>query len=78
MVHADVDEDWDTANELHELLEPLTRALFAEPSPMPLKAALTAYWDGVGEPRLPLVPAHHDTVERVGEALEPITQRRSR
>ncbi len=78
MVHAVVDEDWDTANELHELLEPLTKALFAEPSPMPLKAALTAYWDGVGEPRLPLVPAHHDTVERVGKALEPITQRRSR
>jgi len=78
MVEAIIEDRWDDATELHELVLPLTTALFAEPSPMPLKAALTAYWDVVGEPRLPLVPATAETVEAVGRALEAITEFRSR
>jgi len=78
LVAAVIDEDWDTANELDQLVQPLTTALFAEPSPMPLKAALTAYWDVVGEPRLPLVPASTTTVEGVGGALEALNEYRSR
>ena len=77
MVDAIVAGEWDRANALHELLMPLNRALFAEPSPMPLKAALTAYWDGVGEPRLPLVPARAETTEAVGRALEQINEHRA-
>lgn len=78
MVDAVYEEDWDKANELHELIGPLTTALFSEPSPMPLKAGLTAYWDSAGDPRLPLVPAEHQTVEAVGEALERINEYRNR
>lgn len=77
MVEAAVAGDWDRANALHELLLPLNRALFAEPSPMPLKAALTAYWDAVGEPRLPLVAARAETTEAVGRALEQINEYRA-
>ncbi|HSJ72093.1 MAG TPA: 4-hydroxy-tetrahydrodipicolinate synthase [Acidimicrobiia bacterium] len=78
LVDAVVEGDEQTAEELHQLLTPLTRALFSEPSPMPLKGALTAYWDGVGDPRLPLLPALPETVDAVGAALSLITERRSR
>ena len=78
MVSAVVDGDWDTANRLHDLLAPLSSALFAEPSPMPLKGALNAFWDEVGDPRLPLVRAQDATIEAVGKALEPIVEHRQR
>ena len=52
--------------QLHDLLMPLNHALFSEPSPMPLKGALTAYWDSVGIPRLPLMAARAETVEAIG------------
>lgn len=78
LVEAVVKEDWHTAEELDELLQPLNTALFAEPSPMPLKAALTAYWDAVGDPRLPLVAARAETSEAVGRALQRINEYRAR
>lgn len=78
MVEAVVDGDWDTANRLNDLLAPLSSALFAEPSPMPLKGALNAFWDEVGDPRLPLVRAQDATIEAVGKALEPIVEHRQR
>jgi 4-hydroxy-tetrahydrodipicolinate synthase len=78
MVDAVIDDNWDEANELHDLVKPLTKALFAEPSPMPLKAGLTAFWDVVGEPRLPLVPAMQETVDAIGRALEALNEYRSR
>ena len=56
---------------------PLNHALFAEPNPMPLKGALTAYWDSVGVPRLPLMPVREDTVSSVGSALAAIEEYRS-
>ncbi|NIS28923.1 MAG: 4-hydroxy-tetrahydrodipicolinate synthase, partial [Actinobacteria bacterium] len=61
--------DWDLARRLHLALYPLNKALFLEPNPMPLKAALNALWEPVGDPRLPLVPASDDTVKAVKEAL---------
>jgi dihydrodipicolinate synthase/N-acetylneuraminate lyase len=36
---------------------------------MPVKAALSAFWQSVGEPRLPLVPATAETVTAIKEAL---------
>jgi len=78
MIDAVVEDDWETANTLHDLIAPLTSALFAEPSPMPLKGGLTAFWDDVGAPRLPLVPAEPSTIESVGTALEAITEFRQR
>ncbi|MEZ5175956.1 MAG: 4-hydroxy-tetrahydrodipicolinate synthase [Acidimicrobiia bacterium] len=78
MVQAVFDRDDSTASELDDLVRPLTEALFAEPSPMPLKAALSRYWDHVGEPRLPLLSASGATVEAVGKAMDAIATHRSR
>jgi 4-hydroxy-tetrahydrodipicolinate synthase len=77
MVTAVIDGDETTAKELDELIAPLNEALFSEPSPMPLKAGLTKYWDHVGQPRLPLIPARPDTLDAVGAALDAIYERRS-
>lgn len=77
MVDAVIEGDDARVQELHDLLMPLNDALFAEPSPMPLKGALTAYWDSVGVPRLPLMPAKAETVEAVGSALDAINEYRS-
>jgi 4-hydroxy-tetrahydrodipicolinate synthase len=77
MVDAVIDGNNTKAEQLHDLLMPLNHALFSEPSPMPLKGALTAYWDSVGAPRLPLVAARSETVEAVGRALDSIKEYRS-
>jgi 4-hydroxy-tetrahydrodipicolinate synthase len=77
MVDAIVAGDHERADRLHNLVMPLNTALFAEPSPMPLKGALNAFWDGVGDPRLPLVPAESATVEAVGRELDVINEYRS-
>jgi dihydrodipicolinate synthase/N-acetylneuraminate lyase len=41
---------------------------------MPLKAGMTALWENVGEPRLPLVTASQETTERVKAAYEAAQQ----
>jgi 4-hydroxy-tetrahydrodipicolinate synthase len=69
MIEAAVSGNWEEARRLHLALAPLFRALFVEPNPMPVKAALSAFWQSVGEPRLPLVPASADTVTAIKEAL---------
>ena len=70
MVEAAVSGDDDEAHRLHEGLLPVFDALFLEPNPMPLKAAMNAHWGTVGQPRLPLVPASQDTIDRLAEAME--------
>lgn len=65
------------AEQLHQLLKPLNDALFMEPNPMPLKGALNSYWDSVGDPRLPLMPARRETIDAVGVALETINEYRA-
>lgn len=77
LVDAVIAGDWDRANSVHELLTPLNEALFVEPSPMPLKAALNAYWDSVGDPRLPLVKAEPRSLEAVGRALDAVMAKRA-
>ncbi|MFH1105560.1 MAG: 4-hydroxy-tetrahydrodipicolinate synthase [Actinomycetota bacterium] len=69
MIDAAAAGNWDEARRLHLGLAPLFSALFVEPNPMPVKAALDALWRPVGRPRLPLVPASADTVSAVKEAL---------
>lgn len=60
------------AQRLHQLLLPVIDALFAESSPIPLKAGLELL--GLGGPtlRLPLVPAEPATVSRLREALDAV------
>ncbi|NND01642.1 MAG: 4-hydroxy-tetrahydrodipicolinate synthase [Acidimicrobiia bacterium] len=58
------------SRKLHDGLMPLFEALFVEPSPMPLKAAMSKLWADVGEPRLPLISASGETLTMVVEAME--------
>ncbi|MCC5948286.1 MAG: 4-hydroxy-tetrahydrodipicolinate synthase [Nitriliruptoraceae bacterium] len=60
------------ARALHLRCMPLHRALFVEPSPTPLKAALAARGLPAGPVRLPLVPATPTTVDAVLAALTTI------
>jgi 4-hydroxy-tetrahydrodipicolinate synthase len=69
MVDAMLDGDVATARGLHLALTPLFRALFLEPNPIPVKAALTRFWAPVGDPRLPLMPASEATVAAIERAL---------
>lgn len=69
MVSAVYEGDLEEARRLHLALAPLCSALFAEPNPMPVKAALDVLWHAVGVPRLPLVAASPDTVALVEKAL---------
>jgi 4-hydroxy-tetrahydrodipicolinate synthase len=62
--------DESAARKLHDGLTPLFTALFVEPNPMPVKAAMSRVWGEVGEPRLPLVAASDETATMVIEALE--------
>lgn len=58
------------ARRLHYFLLPLTKALFCEPNPVPLKAALNMLGVPVGLPRLPLMPATEKCQAAVRKALE--------
>ncbi len=69
MVEAARQGDLETARSLHLALAPLAGALFLEPNPMPVKAAMNALWEPVGNPRLPLVPASDETVQAIKETL---------
>ena len=57
------------ARALHYRLLPLAKALFVEPNPVPLKAALNMVGIEVGGPRLPLVPASEKCRAQVRAAL---------
>lgn len=70
LIAAVLDDKQDEADRIQEKLTPIFEALFVEPSPMPLKAGMTALWGNVGQPRLPLVPASEETTEKVKAAYE--------
>ena len=70
MVEAVIAGDEAEASRIEHLLTPLFDGLFVEPSPMPLKAAMSSMWGPVGEPRLPLVPAAPSTLKLLEEAME--------
>jgi len=70
LVAAVIGEDHDEVNRIQEALLPIFEALFIEPSPLPLKVGMTAVWEDVGRPRLPLVPGSAETTEKVRSAFE--------
>ncbi len=72
MVSAAAGGDFDTARSLHAMLLPVMQACFAEPSPQPLKGALTHFWEPVGIPRLPLVAAEPGTIELLVNEVEKV------
>ncbi|MGQ0847838.1 MAG: 4-hydroxy-tetrahydrodipicolinate synthase [Actinomycetota bacterium] len=60
---------FEAARHLHHQLLPLGLACFLEPNPAPVKAAMSALWEPVGAPRLPMVAAGEATVTAIKEAL---------
>ncbi len=71
-----VPDDPVRARELHLRCLPLHRALFAEPSPAPLKAGLAAAGLPAGSVRPPLLDASPQVVARVRDAHERLVARR--
>lgn len=74
MVRAARDGRMSEAGRLHRLLLPLCLACFLETNPSPVKSAMSAFWEPVGKPRLPLTEASAGTVQAVKEALALIQQ----
>ena len=62
--------DVSAARKINEELIPLYQALFLTTSPIPVKAAMGLLGQPVGPPRLPLVPATDDEVDRIRKAME--------
>lgn len=69
MVNAALDGDFDTAAHLHRKLQPVMDALFAEVSPIPIKAAMALAGYDCGPCRLPLTGAKASTVELLKEFI---------
>lgn len=61
--------DWSEARRLHNELLPLCEACFLETNPAPVKAAMNAFWEPVGDVRLPLVSASDNTLRAIEKAL---------
>jgi len=58
------------AMKLHYRLYPLSKVLFIETSPAPVKAAMNMMGLAAGNPRLPLVPVRKDSEEKIKRVLE--------
>jgi 4-hydroxy-tetrahydrodipicolinate synthase len=58
------------ARKVHQELLPAFDGMFITSNPIPVKAALGLLGKPVGPPRLPLVPASEEEIERVRKALE--------
>jgi 4-hydroxy-tetrahydrodipicolinate synthase len=78
MVQAFLEGETEEARRLQLGLLPLVAALFAEPNPIPVKAAVAWLGFEVGELRLPLQAPEPATLERVVAALEEAGIRRER
>jgi 4-hydroxy-tetrahydrodipicolinate synthase len=58
------------ARKVHQELLPVFDGMFITSNPIPVKAALGLLGQPVGPPRLPLVPASNEEIEKVRKALE--------
>jgi 4-hydroxy-tetrahydrodipicolinate synthase len=70
MVHAALDGDWKRARELHLKLFPLSKAMFIETNPIPVKEAMAMLGMIAPEFRLPLCPMSEPNRERLKKALQ--------
>jgi 4-hydroxy-tetrahydrodipicolinate synthase len=69
MVSAANAGDYAEAKRIHQVLLPMCWACFLETNPSPVKSAMSALWEPVGRPRLPMLEASDRTVQAIKEAL---------
>ncbi|MFC7098496.1 4-hydroxy-tetrahydrodipicolinate synthase [Halobaculum marinum] len=69
LVHAALEEDFETARAIHHDLGPLTRALFRETNPIPVKEAMAIRGYGPAEMRPPLTRGSDETLRVLTELL---------
>ncbi len=69
MVSAANSGDYPEAKRLHQALLPMCWACFLETNPSPVKSAMSALWEPVGHPRLPMVDASERTVQAIKDAM---------
>jgi 4-hydroxy-tetrahydrodipicolinate synthase len=72
MINSFKNGDVQSAASTHRNLLPIMKALFAAPSPSPVKAALNMRGINVGDVRLPLVPLNNEEKRALQGALQPI------
>jgi 4-hydroxy-tetrahydrodipicolinate synthase len=72
MINCFKNGDVQSAASTHRNLLPIMKALFAAPSPSPVKAALNMRGINVGDVRLPLVPLNNEEKRALQGALQPI------
>ncbi len=70
MVHSALNGDWDQARQLHRELFPLSKALFIETNPIPVKTALAMMGKVQPEFRLPLCPMSPENQKTLAAALK--------
>lgn len=61
--------DHSEARRLHHEMLPLFHACFLETSPSPVKAAVSRFWEPVGDVRLPLVGPSEETLAAIDKAM---------
>jgi 4-hydroxy-tetrahydrodipicolinate synthase len=70
LVHRALDGDWNEARQIHRELYPLSKALFIETNPIPVKTALSLMGKIQPEFRLPLCPMSDENEKKLKEALK--------
>ncbi|MCH7761932.1 4-hydroxy-tetrahydrodipicolinate synthase, partial [candidate division TA06 bacterium] len=69
MIHAFQKGNSSRAREIHQKLFPLTKTMFLETNPTPIKAAMDLLGMPAGDVRLPLVPLSEGNLQRLKETL---------
>jgi len=70
LVREALNGNFSNARKLHYRLYPLSKVLFIETNPAPVKAAMNMMDLAAGNPRLPLVPVRKDSEEKIRRILE--------
>lgn len=70
LVREALNGNFSNARKLHYRLYPLSKVLFIETNPAPVKAAMNMMGLAAGNPRLPLVPVRKDSEEKIRRILE--------
>jgi len=74
MVSAALDEDYERAREIHHRIGPVSRAMFCETNPIPVKAAMALCGYGPERVRLPLTEISEENRENLRSVLADLDQ----